>query len=263
MQPLAQAQWQASPAGRRQNEAALRHWETALRTIAPTRFPPTRGPEQPRYWEGEFESAAMFPAIHAIAARHAVESTTVLLALFGAALDEIAGIAPVVIRPIVGNRFRPGLADVVCTLAQGGICVLDLAGLPFDEALDRTRRAAMAAYKHAYFDHDDMVELRARVSADRGTQIDTGCYFNDRRASTRAAEPSPDPAQAISSAAESTIRWALGQDAPSFEPLFMHVEDSADTIRLTLAIDTAAISRDKVETLLRTMETTAVKEARA
>lgn len=263
LQPLAQAEWQASQPGRRQNEAALRHWDSALRGIGPVRFPPSRGPEQPRYWEAEFESAAMFPAMHAIAARHGVETTTVLLALFGVALDEVTGIAPVVVRPIVGNRFRPGLAGVVCTLAQGGICVLDVAGLPFDEVLRRAQRSAMAAYKYAYFDHDDMVALRARVSAERGVELDTGCYFNDRRSATQAPDPDSetDVPFAIGSARETTLRWVLGQDAPSFEPLFVHVEDSADSICLTVNIDTHSISRADLETLLQTMETTAVKAA--
>ncbi|MFD0634962.1 hypothetical protein ACFQ9X_28945 [Catenulispora yoronensis] len=205
----------------------------------------------------------MLPAVHAIAARHDMESTTVLLALFGAALDAVAGISPVVVRPIVGNRFRPGLASVVCTLAQGGICVLDVAGLPFTEVLERARRAALAAYKYAYFDHDDMVELRARVARERGTAIDTGCYFNDRRSSRDAGLPVPDAdlAAVIDTAAEPKLRWVLGQDEPSFEPLFLHVEDSTDSVRLTVNIDTHAISRQDVATLLQTMAATAAQTA--
>ena len=59
---------------------------------------------------------------------------------------------PAVIRPMVDNRFRRGLGDVVAMVAQHGICVADVADVPFDEALRRTGIAAMLAYKWAYHD---------------------------------------------------------------------------------------------------------------
>src|SRR5262249_17826800 len=37
-QPVAEARWQGSPAGRRQSDRALRHWDRLLQAIPPRRF---------------------------------------------------------------------------------------------------------------------------------------------------------------------------------------------------------------------------------
>ena len=62
MQPLEQARWQGSPAGRKQSAAALRHWEKALRAIAPRRFPGPIDPRRPRHWQAGFTSRALYLA---------------------------------------------------------------------------------------------------------------------------------------------------------------------------------------------------------
>jgi len=249
-------------AGRRQNERSLRYWEGILRTIDPVRFPPSRGPEQPRYWQGEFHSPVMLPAVQAISAHGGVETSTALLALFGLALNETTGINPVVVRPIVSNRFRPGLADVVCTLAQGGLCVLDVGGMPFDAALQRVQRATMNAYKHSYFDHDDMVALRARVTAERGENLDTaaisttaahGPPAGDRRVDPDAAGPR-DPAT-------HDLPMAPRPGQPLVRALVRPHRRRPDAVQVTVYLDTHSISRADGEALLHAMESIAVAAA--
>ena len=281
MAPLAQAQWQNSPAGRRHNAAAMRYWEEVFRAIGPDRFTSGGGDGggeaesdsegsghgvRPRYWHGEFDSPALLPAVRSIAAASGQGTSTVFLTLLAVALHQVNGINPVVIRPIVGNRFRPGLADVVCTVAQAGICVLDVAGVPFDVALLRAQRAVISAYKYAYFDHGDMAALRARIEQERGVTFDTGLFINDRhdvgamQAADRAAgrtvttsqrrpEDEPEP---------STFRWVHGQDAP-YERLFVEVDDIPDGFRISLHLDSQAISLSAAQRLTRAMEAIAVR----
>jgi hypothetical protein len=252
MPPLAQAAWQRSPAGRRHNEAALRYWDSILRTIEPHRF--HEQPEHsPRYWHGEFTSPVLLPAVRAISDRSGLGTSTVFLALFAVALTEVTGINPVVMRPIVSNRFRPGLAGVVCTVAQAGLCVLDVAGVPFDEALRRVQRSVINAYKYAYFDHEDMVALRQRVERERGTAIDTRCFLNDRHGVL--------PNGMLSDARPGEFRWVRGQDDPPFERLFVEIDDVPDAIRVTLHLDTRSISLADAEALARGIETTALTAA--
>jgi hypothetical protein len=121
MQALEQVRWQRSPAGVRQNEAALRYWEGLLRTIPLRRFGESTQRRRPRHWSGEFRSPAMLAAVRAIAARTGGESAPVLLTVFAVALARMTGINPVAIRPVVNNRFRPGLAEVVCPVSQAGL----------------------------------------------------------------------------------------------------------------------------------------------
>jgi Condensation domain len=265
LQPLAQARWQRSAAGRRQNDAALRHHEGILRSVDPRRYPPQPPTDQPRYWQGEFGSPAMLPAVRAIAARTGLGSSTVLLALFASSLAGVTGIHPVVLRPIVGNRFRPGLSGVVCTLAQAGLCVLDVTADSFDEVVRQTQRSLTSAYKHGYFDPVAVAALRERVAEERGTAVDTACFFNDRRGAAQQLEVGPDRRDGLPADGEGprpgTFRWVLSQDSPSLESLFLQVDDVPDTIHLTFVLDSHCLSPADGEALVRGMESAALAAA--
>ncbi|GAA2357554.1 condensation domain-containing protein [Dactylosporangium salmoneum] len=238
-QPLAQAEWQESPAGLRHDAAARRYWAGILQTVAPERFPRPAVVESPRYWHGEFTSPALGLAAQRWAAETGVDTTTVLLAAYAGALTRITGVDPVVIRPIVSNRFRPGLAGVVCTLAQAGLLSIPAAGTPFAELLERTRRVTTAAYKYAYFHHTRMDRLITEAG------VDIGCYFNDRRGPAMSAPIEPG---------ESSFRWVAAQDAPSFEPLFLHVDGVPGTLQLSLYLDAAHLAPADAERLAAEME---------
>ncbi|UWZ47561.1 hypothetical protein Dmats_14810 [Dactylosporangium matsuzakiense] len=241
LQPLAQAHWQASPAGQRHNAAAQRYWENILRTVPPDRFPPVTEVKRPRYWHGEYTSPNLGSATKRWAAATGLDSSTVLLAAFAGALHAVTGTDPVVIRPMVSNRFRPGLSTVVCTLAQAGLLSLPVTTADFGELLQATRRVTTAAYKYAYFHHTAMERLVARV----GPDIELGCYFNDRRGPSRDEPIAPG---------ESAFRWVTAQDAPSFEPLFVHVDDVPGTLRLSVYLDAERLAPDTAEAVMRAME---------
>lgn len=263
MPPLDQARWQRSPAGRRQNDAALRHWEGILRTIDPRRFNKPHEKCRPRYWRGEFDSPALALALRAVANGTGADSAAVLLASYAVSLTQVTGVNPAVIRPLASNRFRPGLSGVVCTATQAGLCVLDVAGLPFGEALARVQRAVMAAYKYSYFDHKDVVDLVARVGRERGADIDIACWFNDRRLSSGQSQPGPDPTPELIREAlpNTTFRWILTRDHPSLEQLIVDAEDVPGAIRMTIHMDAHSLTPADGEALLRGMEAVAASAA--
>ncbi len=187
MSPLEQARRQATDAARRQSDNALRHWAKALRTVPAVRFGAPAPVTGPRHLDAAYHSPATHLAAHAITARVRVDPTSVLLAAFAVTLAARTRCHPVVVQMLVSNRFRPGFADTVSPIAQPGLCVLDIAGIPFDAAIDRARRASLVASKHAYYDPDQRDRLIASAERDRGTDIDLSCFFNHR---TRlAAEP--------------------------------------------------------------------------
>ena len=165
MQSLEQARWQRSEAGRRQNRMAVRYWAGLLRTIPARRLSGAGDPRVPRHWQAQLSSPATLLAVRSICAQTRADSSPVLLAMFAVALARLNGVNPVVTRPIVSNRFRAGLADVVCMLAQNGLVALDVADVTLDEAILRAQRGAMTAYKHAYFDPEEMAALIAAVIA--------------------------------------------------------------------------------------------------
>jgi hypothetical protein len=249
LQPMEQARWQQSPAGRRQNEAALRYWEGILRSISPQRFLPPIGKASPRYRRGEFTSAKLGLASRSLVSQTGADAAAVLLTVYAMALAQVAKMDPVVVRPLVSNRFRPGLSAVVCTAAQAGLSVMDVAGLSFAEALPRVQKTVLSAYKYAYFNPGDVAALIERVSAERGTEIDVACFFNDRRVPGPVTEMEP---------ARSTFTWIMERDSPSLEQLIVDAEEVQGAIRLTIHMDGHAISPADGEALMWAMESIAV-----
>jgi hypothetical protein len=171
------------------------------------------------------------------AARTGVDSSTVLLAAFVAALAGVTGRSTVAVRQVVSNRFRRGLSDVVSPITQLGLCVADVAGSgAFDETVAAVARAALPARKYAYYDPFAIPDLA------------TVC-FNDRR-SVAAVAASGAP---VLDAPEGSPMWTDPPVGPT-EPLFLHADDVPGAVRLTLDVDTTCFSPAEAETIARTIE---------
>ncbi len=262
MQQLEQARWQRSEAGRRQGGRALRYHEKLLTALAPQNAPGASDPRSPRYWTAEFRSRALRPAAGALARRTGATASTVLTALHAISLARVTGAHPVVMRPLVGNRFRPGLAEVVCMLTQPGLCVLDVADTTVDDAVGRVRRSVLSAYKYGYYDPRQLADLVDRVARERGPGFSVSCMFNDRRDESAAAPAAgPLTREQLRAARErSGFRWADRTDKPS-ERMFLTVEDEPDGILLRFAADTHHFPPALFEALLRGIENLAVRAA--
>jgi hypothetical protein len=188
-QPLELARQQAAPGARRQSAAALRYWERTLRSVPARRFTDSADQRSPRYWQAAYQSPASYLAVQALAARTRASTSAVLLAAYAVVLGRLAASHPVVIQVVVDNRFRPGFADVASPLATSIPCVIDVAGVPFDEVVARAARTTLSAYKLAYYDPVERAALEARIGRERGETVDLSCFFNDRRMSSRTEPP--------------------------------------------------------------------------
>jgi hypothetical protein len=264
LQSLEQARWQASPAGERQNARTLRYWADLLRSVPTRRFPDgLADPQTPRHWTGEFRSPVLRTTVRAIAERTGSDSSAVLMVLFAATLARITGINPVVIRPVVHNRFRSHLVGVMCMVAQAGVCGLDVADVTVDEAVRRAEHATRIAYKHAYFDPEQLNDLIAQVAEERDPDLDLACFLNDRRMDRieeAPTDPLPDPGEPLPPPVGGTFDWTIKQDDP-VERLFLHLDDTPEHILLTVCVDTHFMSPAAAEALVRGMETLAVQAA--
>lgn len=269
MQQLDQAKWQNSPAGLRQNAISLKYWEKLLRTIPLRRLPDSTDKRRPQHWRAEYDSPALRAAVPMLAERTGASTSSVLLATFAVGLARITGINPVVTRTVVSNRFRAGLADVVCQVAQGGICALDIADISIDEAINRAQRTTITMFKHAYFDPEDIAALEDQVARDRGPDFDIACFVNDRRAAgVRSPELSPGTPISSNQAEESsqsdltpdasTLRWLPPRDIP-VDRLFVHIDDTDTGVMLTVCADTHYFSPAHIEALARGMEAVALE----
>ncbi|WP_051732312.1 condensation domain-containing protein [Kitasatospora phosalacinea] len=259
MQQLEQAAWQGSAAGLRQNDRALRHWERILRTVPARRFPPSADPREPSHWTGEFLSPALPLALPVVAARTGADTRTVLLALYALALRRIGAAHPVVLRPVVNNRFRSSLAGVVCMAAQAGITVLDLGDGDVPTAVAAAGRATLTAYKHAYFHPERLNELIARVAAERGEDLDVRCFFNDRSGHPP-AERAATAEELRAARARGAFRWVRRADLAE-RILQGQFTDAPGGLLMEVLTDTRHVCPADAETLARTVEELAVETA--
>ncbi|NUS11950.1 MAG: hypothetical protein HOY69_11205, partial [Streptomyces sp.] len=267
MQQLEQARWQHSPAGRRQSARTLRFFENVLRAVPARQLPGPTDPRTPRHWVAEFRSPAIAAALPAIAARTGAGAPAVLLALFALGLHRAAGVDPVVVRPVVNNRFRPALSDVVCMVAQSGVCSLDIGGAGTAEIVERAARAAVSAWKYAYYDPEELDALIDRISGERGHDVTVGTYFNDRSTHVPPPEGARRPtagelAEELRAARKDTVfAWTMWEDTSS-ERFFVHVDDAPDGgLAFEIRIDTHYVSPSQAEAFARAMEDAAVEAA--
>ncbi|GAA3304683.1 hypothetical protein GCM10020218_104700 [Dactylosporangium vinaceum] len=254
VQPLELARAQQGRAARRQHDASLRYWERHLRAISPQRLPVKRPPEPERWQEATLTSPALARAAETVAADAKVHSGTVLLAAYATVLARLSGEPVGAFRVVVSNRFRPGFAASVSNLAQAGLAVVDTAGADFDEVVARAWRAQLTAGMHAYYHPRDLWALVDRVAAERGVELDTMCYFNDRR---RASAQIPRAA----ALEQSTLTWGPGSNEYD-ATCFLHVDAVPGGLALTWRVDTTAISPAMLEAGLRGIEEVVVAAAR-
>ncbi|MEV4138322.1 condensation domain-containing protein [Dactylosporangium sp. NPDC049742] len=264
IQPLELAAAQQGAGARRQHQASLRYWEKHLRTIEPRRFPVPLEPQPERWCEATLTSPATHLALAAVAERTKVHSGTILLAAYAMMLGRLSGQPVGAFRIVVSNRFRPGFAESVSNLAQAGLAVIDTGAAPFAEVIARTFKSQLTAGMYAYYHPRDLWALVDRVGAERGVELDTGCYFNDRRRSAPPPSGIPSPAEVTAALEGSVLRW--GPSSNEWDATcFLHVDPAAgaatDAVDLTWRVDTAAVSPAMLEVCLRGIESLVVAAA--
>lgn len=263
VKPLELARLQQTPTAKRQSQSSLRHWERILRAIEPKRFNESHDERRPRFWECTLRSRAMHMALRVLSERCNVHSGTVMLAAYAVVLARISGQPQTLVRTIVSNRFRPGFQDSVSNLAQGGLCLVDVAGCTFDTAVDRAFKAQLATGMHSYFDPRDVWEVTERVSRERGVEFDLWVVFNDRRRKLAAATtdgPLPTREEVLSAMLDTDFAWSRKWD--NFDATVnLTLNKVPDTLELTMHADTFYVSPADLENACRGLETLIVEAA--
>ncbi len=147
-------------------------------------------------------------------------------------------------------------------MTQSCPCVIDPAG-GFREVITRAFRAAMGAYKYSYYDLDGKNELGARISAERGTELDLSILFNDPRVGSREVADAPDradPADPDEELCRTTLTWGERNDEPE-QKLFLYINDAPGTLCYELWADTRYVGPADMETFMRRFESVLVNVA--
>jgi hypothetical protein len=239
----------------RATAVSLRHWEAHLRAVPVRRLPATRDSGFRRI---VWDSPALHLGARRVAARVGVDTAPVLMAAFAIGLGRVTGIDPFVAQVIVGNRFRPGLADVVSPLTQNGLCVFGVAGASIEEAVGRAARASIGANKNAYYDPEEWRALLDRVAAERGERVELGVFYNDRRMSGPDTGPLPAEADVVAALPRSRVVEEVPM-ALFTEQLMVNIDNVPGTVRVTAEVDTAHLSVPDLRAVLAAMEAAVVE----
>jgi hypothetical protein len=261
VQPLEQARRQQGPAGRRAHDASMRYFERLAASAPHHQFSELPDKQQPRFWQVSYESAAGYRASRTLAARLGFSTSPVLLAAYAVALSALTASQSVAVQLVVNNRFRPGFGGSVSTLAQSCPCLIEVGDAPFAEVAARAWHAALAAYKHAYYDPAGKDEVSRRIAAERGTGLALSVFFNDRRMLTReradaVAADADTPSEPLARPAElapSSLTWGERNDQPA-DKMFLYLNDTPDTLCYELWADSHFVSPADMAALMRRIE---------
>ncbi|MFI9275595.1 amino acid adenylation domain-containing protein [Kitasatospora sp. NPDC052896] len=157
------AAWQHTERGSAGRAADLAHWRRHLRPAPPPLALPVDGPRPPR--RGGHDTTVAFTldpavtaALHRTAAAAGATPFMALLACFTAVLARTTGQQDLVVATFTANRTSVELEDLVGLFVN--TLALRLPVLPelsFHELLARTRRTALAAYRHQRLPFDQVV----------------------------------------------------------------------------------------------------------
>jgi hypothetical protein len=164
------------------NARAVRYWADQYRVIPPTMFPAVAEPADPPFQRYLLSWPALDAAVRELSRRYRTNSSTVLLAATVDLVGRLTGHPTVAAQILVGNRSQSGHDTMVGTLVEGGLLVVDVADRPsLGDLIPRTWQGALRAYRNAYYAPLDREDATDRVSAERGTEIEPYCCFNDMR----------------------------------------------------------------------------------
>jgi hypothetical protein len=275
LSPLELADRQDSAAGRRQNERAIKYWAAQLGRLPAWRLEEPGSRNEPRFPELMVCSPALELGMRAVAARTGADASSILLAVYSAAVARVFGRDPSLAQLVVSNRFRPGFADMVSQVSQHGICVVDVADATFDEVVARARKAKLSASFHAYYDPVACDIVLDEAAARLGDPLDLHWCINDLRGMAEPADDGGDvPTEAELTRALPRTQMYWNRDKPeSHGTLFLFVDsrpqrlgwrapvDGLPAVYLKVWADAQHFALDQVEALVREMEAVVVAAA--
>ena len=265
-QPLDEAAYQNSDRGRRRDAASRRHWRTKL-TEGPRRmFAPRteRDPDAP-YPYVVLSSPALVRSVDHVAAVRQASASSVLLAAATREISRLSGSPEVQFQVVVNNRFLPGMAQTITTLAQEGMFHLRSVDEDFPELLRRTYAGALSAYRHASYDKRLLDRDIERLRAELPELADHSCFLNDTREPElfRSAAPDAELLPLERAREQSALVWHEDVPPRRNQTLALDVVDAPGAVELVMVADSSFIPRADMESFLLGIEETIVLDALA
>jgi hypothetical protein len=223
-------------------------------------FPARAGnPPAATFPNAVLNSPALGLALDRVAAALSVTPASVVLAAAAASATRLTGVGEAVFQVVVHNRFLPGMAAGVNTIAQEGL--FHLTGtdqVAFAELVRRTFGAALSAQRHAYYD---------KLALDRDLAAfedpcDHSCFVNDQRGLMPALGFAPPAEVPLREALDrTTLTWPLEHELRRGVSFALDAQDAPGALELAMTADSALLPREDMTAFLYGIEELVVTEA--
>ncbi|HZM82441.1 MAG TPA: hypothetical protein VFC19_42520 [Candidatus Limnocylindrales bacterium] len=262
--PLDLARFEASDEGRRAQRRSLEHAAAVLETAPPTMWPSRRVPQPVRFWLGDLRSADLLVSLDRMPEGRRVTRAGALIGALAAVTAFHAGTDAALLFLISGNRFDPHWTSYPGLLSQEAIL-----RVPIAQTVGETMRAAtklsMQALRHARYAPSEMDKVRQAAADRRGVTFDglgTAVVLN--LLSAEAASVAANAADAADApgarSTSTTFQWRETTNDENLG-LFVDAYQTPESFVLGGRVDTALLSPDDLEQVLRAVEWTVVAAA--
>jgi hypothetical protein len=256
-QPLDQAAFEASAAGRLASARAVASWRRRLEAAPRSMFPARpRTSQEARFVRAVISSQALPLAAEVIAKRARMSTAIVIMAAEAVLLAHHGDVGSCALQLSVGNRIAPELAWSAGNIRLHSLAVVDLRGASFEQVVSRTWAAWIQAQRTGMYDPGEVSRQRRRIEWERGIALDLSCHFNDLRTSTQPGATSTSP-ESIAVAASTTTYTCSPIPAHYAKFLLRAVDEPGGgegRVALHAFTDTRVLSPDTLRKLMFGME---------
>jgi hypothetical protein len=166
IQPLEQAAFEQSDAGRRLNERAWSYRRAQLERFPDLSFPPVDDlTSTPRFRLAVYRCVVLRDAARLLARRHGVTPDTAVTAAFSLLLGTYGGKGACPLHLVSANRFRSDTKQSVGQFSLKVPVVMDVRHESFDSLLKEVHARTIRAYRHAMCSPDNVGHVGMETSA--------------------------------------------------------------------------------------------------
>ncbi|MFE9287972.1 condensation domain-containing protein [Streptomyces olivaceus] len=249
---IRQLELESGDRARRRGASALRHWNALLPSMPGVVLPYCRDNDQDLQRLGWIDSSALADALRVLHRRIEAPVPGIVLAAINLALTSWSGLHLWRWETLVNNRPKELDANTVgCfmdfTLVQSRV----QAGDTFAEYVAAVTRDMLLGVRHSVCDADQLIDIEASNTIQRGTSLDAPMIYNfkgadgDMRAIT---VPASWPATTFDSA---KVQWAERHD-PAL--LFARVHRISEVATISLAARASLLSAEDHRHLIEAVE---------
>jgi hypothetical protein len=252
VQPLDQAAFELSSAGRTVDARANAYWRAQLSAMPQTLFPgvPRKPCEGYRYWYASFESPLVAAALPSLAHRYGRTTSAVLHAAFSAALATNASTDSCPMGIVASNRTRVGTKNSIGSYSQLVPITLPVKGRSWEELIRGAANATLSALRNGAYHPTTRTAVTEEVEHERGVPLDLSLWFNDTRSAVLTEEGHFDP---LVPPARGVAEWGNPTNEGD-STVFVYVNGKPDRAGMYVMFDTTRLSLADSERLLADVE---------